>query len=105
MLSIGGLSIDSPPATATLDGNAIELSRKEFDLLATSRANAGPRRHQARAARRGVAAALRRRRQDDRRAPVVAAQQAGRTADDPRFLHTVRGVGVRLTDPTATSTE
>ena len=74
--------------------------RKEFDLLLLARPAGRRGRHQARAARRGLAPAVRRRRPHRRRPPVVAAPQARRDAPrSPAYLHSVRGVGVRLAAP------
>ncbi len=107
VLSIDGLSIDFAARSVTLDGNAIELSRKEFDHLRhLCRRNEGRAVTKRELLAEVSAAAL-------RAAPPTTIdvhlswlrKKLGDAADDPRFLHTVRGVGVRLTDPTATTTE
>jgi DNA-binding response OmpR family regulator len=104
VLSIDGLSIDFAARSVTLDGNAIELSRKEFDLLSHLARNEGrvvtKRELLAEVWQQPYGGA-------DKTIDVHLSwlrKKLGDAADDPRFLHTVRGVGVRLTDPSATST-
>jgi DNA-binding response OmpR family regulator len=96
---IDGLLVQRAARRVTLDGTEIALTRKEFDLLARLAQDAG----------RVVT-------REDLMADVWDANWFGstRTLDvhvgwlrnklgddpaDPRFIHTVRGVGFRLTDP------
>jgi DNA-binding response OmpR family regulator len=96
---VGGLRIDHRGRSARLDGRPLELSPKEFDLLYYL------------AARAGEVVAKRRLLTDvwdlpfggaDKTVDVHLAwlrRKLGETAQRPRFLHTVRGVGVKLVDP------
>lgn len=98
-LVVGGLTIDPRTRQVTLDGLPIELSRKEFDLL------------QALAQRPGEVVTKRELLADvwrqtygggDRTVDVHLSwlrRKLGETAADPRYLHSVRGVGIRLAAP------
>jgi two-component system, OmpR family, response regulator RegX3 len=98
-VEIAGVRLDPARRSVTLDGRPLELARKEFDLLALLMSEAGsvvPR-------ERLIdevwdvnwfgstktldvhVSALRRKLDDD--------------SSDPRFIHTVRGVGFRFTGP------
>jgi DNA-binding response OmpR family regulator len=96
---IGALRVDFGSRQATIDGQPIELSRKEFDLLTELVRNAG------RVVKR-----------DDLMARVWDENWFGSTktldthigwlrrklgddTTDPRYLHTVRGVGFRFASP------
>jgi two-component system, OmpR family, response regulator RegX3 len=98
-VEIDGLQLDPGARTVTLDGAALDLSRKEFDLLARLMRDAG----------RVVT-------REDLMSDVWDENWFGSTktldvhigflrrkldddAADPRFLHTVRGVGFRFTGP------
>ena len=100
-LVVGGLEVDVAARRTTLDGVLLELSPREFDLL----------RHLAERAGEVVT---------KKELLVEVWQQAwggsdktvdvhlswlrrklGETAAEPRYLHTVRGVGVRLAAPEA----
>lgn len=97
-LRIGGLEIDQRTRRVTLDGTAISLTRKEFDLLV------------ALASRRGEVVTKRTLLSEvwqqaygggDRTVDVHLSwlrRKLGETAAEPRFLHTVRGVGIRLAE-------
>ena len=98
-LEVGGLCIDPATRTVTLDGEPIELSRKEFDLLhhlaaagdrvVTKRELLAEVWHQA----YGGA---------DKTVDFHLSwlrKKLGETAAEPRYLRTVRGVGVRLVAP------
>ena len=97
---IGGLVIDPARHEATLDGQPLELSRREFDLLGYLAQHAGrvvPKRELLtevwQAAYGGA----------DKTVDVHLSwlrRKLGETAAEPRYLHTVRGVGVKLVDPT-----
>jgi DNA-binding response OmpR family regulator len=95
---VAGLSIDAARREALLDGRRLDLSRREFDLLAYLAGRPGSvvsRRelltevwHQAYG--------------DDQTIDVHVSwlrRKLGETAAQPRYLHTVRGVGVMLDAP------
>jgi DNA-binding response OmpR family regulator len=98
---VGGLVVDESTRTATLDGRALELSRKEFDVLALL------------ASRRGQVVTKRELLSEvwqqayggsDRTVDVHLSwlrRKLGESAARPRYLVSVRGVGVRLVDPSA----
>jgi DNA-binding response OmpR family regulator len=100
-LTVGGLVVDTQARTATLDGRALDLSRLEFDLLAHL------------AARAGTVVSKRDLLADVWHLPYGGADKTvdvhlswlrrklGETATEPVYLHTVRGVGVKLVDPGA----
>ncbi|MFD0330307.1 response regulator transcription factor [Streptacidiphilus monticola] len=97
-LSVGGLRIDVQRREAQLDGRPLDLTRREFDLLAFL------------AARPGVVVSRKELLAEVWRQPYGTDQtidvhlswlrrKLGETASRPRYLHTVRGVGVRLDVP------
>jgi DNA-binding response OmpR family regulator len=100
-LVVGGLAVDERSRTVTLDGVPVELARKEFDLL------------HALAVRVGEVVTKRELLVEvwqqpwggsDRTVDVhlsLLRRKFGETAAAPRYLHSVRGVGVRLVDPGA----
>jgi DNA-binding response OmpR family regulator len=103
-LQVGGLHIDLQRREVTLDGADLDLTRREFDLLAFL------------AARPGVVVARRELLAEVWRQPYGTDQtidvhlswlrrKLGETASRPRYLHTVRGVGVRLDVPTGSPAE
>ena len=95
-LSVGGLVVELRARTAELHGRPIELRPREFDLLAYL------------AARPGEVVSKRTLLADVWQQPYGGADKTvdvhlswlrrklGETADAPRMLHTVRGVGVKL---------
>lgn len=98
-LEVGGLTIDVAGRRAALDGSALDLSPREFDLLRHLAEHAGEvvtKRelltevwHQAWGG-------------SDKTVDVHLSwlrRKLGETAAAPRYLHTVRGVGVRLAAP------
>jgi DNA-binding response OmpR family regulator len=97
VLTVGPLRIDIARREATLDGQVLDLSRKEFDVLAHL------------AQRPGVVVTKRELLAEVWRQPYGGAEKTvdvhlswlrrklGETAAEPRLLHTVRGVGVKLT--------
>jgi DNA-binding response OmpR family regulator len=99
VLHVGELVIDVRAHQATLAGRPLDLSRKEFDLLAHL------------AAQPGVVVSKRELMAQVWRQPYGGADKTvdvhlswlrrklGETADAPRYLHSVRGVGVKLVDP------
>ncbi|MFD1934111.1 response regulator transcription factor [Nonomuraea mangrovi] len=98
-IEVGGLRVNPQAREATLDGVALELSPREFDLL-----------HYL-AARRGKVVTKRELMVEVWQLPYGGADRTvdvhlswlrrklGETADSPRYLHTVRGVGVKLSAP------
>ena len=99
VLEVGDLRIDASKHEATLDGRPVDLTRKEFELLAYLAANAG---HVV--TKRQLLA-------DIWQQPYGGADKTvdvhlswlrrklGESAADPRYLRTIRGVGVKLVDP------
>ena len=97
-LRLGGLELDPQARTASLDGTPMPLSRLEFDLLAYLMRHAGK-------------VVTRRQVLDDvwgpeGRSPETVdvhvtwlRRKLGERAAAPRYLHTVRGVGIRLSAP------
>lgn len=95
---VGGLRVDPARHVAELDGRPLDLTPLEFDLLAYLAAN--PERV---VTRRELLREVWRRTDAGRTVDVHLSwlrRKLGETADRPRFLHTVRGVGVRLKDET-----
>ncbi len=98
-LEVGGLRVDRASRVATLDGGVLDLSRKEFDLLAHL------------ASRPGVVVSRRELLAEVWRQPEGGADKTvevhlswlrrkmGETAAEPRYIHTVRGVGIKLQAP------
>ena len=96
VIRVGGLEIDQRQHTVTLDGARVDLTRKEFDLLV------------ALASRDGEVVSKRTLLTEvwqqayggsDRTVDVHLSwlrRKLGETAAEPRYLHTVRGVGIRL---------
>jgi DNA-binding response OmpR family regulator len=96
---VGALRLDCEAHEATLDGRRLDLSRREFELL-----------HYL-AARSGQVVTKRELLTQVWRMPYGGADKTvdvhiswlrrklGETAQQPRYLHTIRGVGVKLTAP------
>jgi two-component system KDP operon response regulator KdpE len=96
---VGALTVDPTARTAALDGRDLELTKKEFDLLAYL------------AARAGRVVSKRRLMADVWEQPYGGADKTidvhvswlrrklGETAADHGYITTVRGVGVKLADP------
>lgn len=100
-LSVGGLTIDLAARDAHLDGVRLDLARMEFDLLAHLARNVGQvvNRHDliAEVWRQPLGGA-------DRTLDVHVSwlrKKLGESAAEPRYLVTVRGVGIKLVDPGA----
>lgn len=99
-LVVGELAIDVRAHVAQIAGRPLDLARKEFDLLAYL------------AARPGVVVSKRELMAEvwgqpygggDKTVDVHLSwlrRKLGESASDPRYLHSVRGVGVKLVDPT-----
>ena len=98
-LVVGDLEVDRKARTATLAGRRLDLRPREFDLLAFL------------AARPGEVVSKRTLLAEVWQSPYGGADKTvdvhlswlrrklGETADEPRLLHTVRGVGVKLVGP------
>ncbi|HEY0951325.1 response regulator transcription factor [Nocardioides sp.] len=98
---VGGLVVDPVSRTAELDGAELTLNRKEFDLLFTLASRAGEvvtkRQLLAEVWQMPWGGA-------DRTVDVHLSwlrRKLGETAAEPRYLLSVRGVGVKLVDPGA----
>lgn len=99
ILTVGGLRIDLRSRTVELDGTEVACNRKEFDLLAHLAGSPGVviERSElyAQVWREPYGGA-------DKTIDVHLSwlrRKLGETAAEPRYLHTVRGVGVKLVDP------
>lgn len=98
-ITIGGLRIDGSTREATLDGTPLELSRREFDLLHYLALRAGQV-----VTKRELLAEIWRQPYGgaDKTVDVHLSwlrRKLGESASQPRYLRTVRGVGVRLVEP------
>jgi DNA-binding response OmpR family regulator len=96
---VGPLVLDPAARTATVDGRPLELTPREFDLLIFLGQRAGTvvskRELMAEVWHQPYGAA-------DKTVDVHLSwlrRKLGETANEPRLLHTVRGVGVRLEAP------
>ncbi len=102
-LVVGGLRVDQVAREVTLDGVPIELTPREFDLLSYLASRAG-----AVVSRRELMTQV-------WRLPFGGAEDTvdvhlswlrrklGESAQQPRYLHTIRGVGVKLANPATRS--
>ncbi|MDO9380030.1 MAG: response regulator transcription factor [Nocardioidaceae bacterium] len=96
---VGGLRIDPASRSASLDGADVHLTRKEFDLLLVLARHAGSV-----VTRRSLLAEVWQLPWGgaDRTVDVHLSwlrRKLGETAAVPRYLHSVRGVGVKLVAP------
>jgi DNA-binding response OmpR family regulator len=99
----GNLVVDLARRAASLDGQALDLTRLEFDLLAYL-ARRGP----GVVSRRELLAEVWRQPYGgaDKTVDVHLSwlrRKLGETASEPRYLHTVRGVGIKLEPPGSSS--
>lgn len=99
IIEIGKLCIDESQRQVTLDGEPLELSRKEFDLLVYLARRVGQV-----VARRELLAEVWRQPYGggDKTVDVHVSwlrRKLGESAAAPRYLHTVRGVGLKLVEP------
>jgi len=98
VISVAGLSVDPARREATLDGMALELSRREFDLLAYLAARPGVV-----VSRRELLTEVWHQSYGDNQTIDVHVswlrRKLGEKAARPRYLRTVRGVGVMLDPP------
>ena len=100
-LAVGGLRLSPSARTASLDGSSLDLTPREFDLL------------QYLMERPDVVVGKRELMTEVWRLPPSGADKTvdvhlswlrrklGETAATPRYLHTVRGVGIKLAPPEA----
>jgi DNA-binding response OmpR family regulator len=100
-LTVGPLVIDQAAREVRLDGARIDLSPKEFDLLAYLAARPGQV-----VTKRALLAVVWQTQFGgaDKTVDVHLSwlrRKLGESAQAPRLLHTVRGVGVKLVDPDA----
>lgn len=98
-LTVGGLRLDPVAREATLDGRELDLSRKEFDLLAVLMQHAGEV-----VTKRVLLAEVWQQAWGgaDRTVDVHLSwlrRKLGETAAEPRYIVSVRGVGVKLVAP------
>ena len=99
-IQVGELVINAPTRTATLAGEDLQLARREFDLLLALAGRAGEV-----VSKRTLLAEAWQQADggSDRTVDVHLSwlrRKLGETAAEPRYLESVRGVGVRLVDPT-----
>jgi DNA-binding response OmpR family regulator len=98
VITVAGLGIDLARREVLLDGRRLELSRREFDLLAYLAARPG----EVISRRELLTEVWRQSYGDDQTIDVHVSwlrRKLGETAARPRYLHTVRGVGVMLDPP------
>jgi DNA-binding response OmpR family regulator len=98
VLNVGGLRVDLAAREASLDGKPLQLSRREFDLLGYLAA----RPDQVVSRRELLADVWHQSYGDDQTIDVHVSwlrRKLGESAAAPRYLHTVRGVGVKLASP------
>lgn len=101
VIEVGGLRLDADSHEATLDGTRLDLTARAFDLLAYLAANEGKL-----VSKREILAEVWRQPYGgaDKTVDVHVSwlrKALGESAADPVYLHTKRGVGVRLVDPSA----
>src|ERR1700760_1458920 len=99
VITIGGLSIDTRSRLVTVDGREVELARKEFELLLALARRAGEV-----VTKRDLLSEVWQLAWggSDRTVDVHLSwlrRKLGESALDPRYVHSVRGVGVRLMAP------
>ena len=100
-IEVGGLRIDPATHEARLDGELLDLTPKEFELLAYLAVNHGQV-----VSKRQLLADLWRQPYGgaDKTIDVHLSwlrRKLGESAAEPRYLHTIRGVGVKLVEPGA----
>jgi DNA-binding response OmpR family regulator len=98
VIMVGGLTIDVRRRLAVLDGVTLDLTRREFDLLSFLAARPGV----VVARRELLAEVWQQSYGDDQTIDVHLSwlrRKLGETAARPRYLHTLRGVGVKLEPP------
>lgn len=98
VLAVGGLRMNLRRREATLDGTPLDLVRREFDLLAYLAARPG----EVVGRRELLAQVWQQPYGEDQTIDVHLSwlrRKLGERASAPRYLHTVRGVGVKLQPP------
>jgi DNA-binding response OmpR family regulator len=98
-LEVGGLRLDPSGREATLNGTHLDLSRREFELLHYLVLHAGQV-----VSRRDLLTHVWRMPYGgaDKTVDVHISwlrRKLGETAQHPRYLHTIRGVGIKLSSP------
>jgi DNA-binding response OmpR family regulator len=98
-VKVGDLVVDPSAREVTLEGAAVDLNRKEFDLLLALASRVGQV-----VSKRELLAEVWQQPWGgaDRTVDVHLSwlrRKLGETAASPRYLHSVRGVGVKLVDP------
>jgi DNA-binding response OmpR family regulator len=101
VITVGDLVIDTRSYEVTVDGRPVELARKEFELLVALARRAGEV-----VSKRDLLSEVWQLPWggSDRTVDVHVSwlrRKLGETAAHPRYLHSVRGVGVRLAAPTS----
>ncbi|WP_228993082.1 response regulator transcription factor [Streptomyces sp. DH8] len=98
VISVGGISVDPTRRAATLDGRELDLTRREFDLLAYLAERPGRV-----VSRKDLLAEVWNQPYGaDKTVDVHLSwlrRKLGESAASPRYLHTYRGVGVKLEPP------
>lgn len=98
VITVGGLTVDVRRRVAVLDGVALGLTRREFDLLSFLAARPGV----VVGRRELLAEVWQQSYGDDQTIDVHLSwlrRKLGESAASPRYLHTLRGVGVKLDPP------
>ncbi|POG46978.1 DNA-binding response regulator [Streptomyces sp. ZL-24] len=101
VIRVGGLAIDPLRRSAELDGAQLDLTRREFDLLTFLAGRPGV----VVARKELLAEVWQQSYGDDQTIDVHLSwlrRKLGETAARPRYLHTLRGVGVKLQPPADT---
>jgi DNA-binding response OmpR family regulator len=96
---VGGLVLEPRTRTASLDGSPLELNRKEFDLLLALAQRQGEV-----VSKRELLAEIWRQPNDTGARTIDVhlswlRRKLGETGAEPRYLHSSRGVGIRLSAP------
>jgi two-component system KDP operon response regulator KdpE len=102
-IDVGGLRVDLRSRTASLDGASLDLTPREFDLLHYLAARAG-----AVVTKKELLVEVWQQAYGgaDKTVDVHLSwlrRKLGETAQDPRYIHTVRRIGVRLDAPQSAS--
>src|SRR6201994_4089985 len=105
VITVGGLTIDTRSREVTVDGRAVDLARKEFELLLALARRTGEV-----VTKRDLLAEVWQLAWggSDRTVDVHLSwlrRKLGESATEPRYLHSVRGVGVRLAAPVTSAVE